>query len=73
MHRIRSGIVRSDMKKSHFLSDLCGMEVCLRMCVVYSCSVKFLPTCKLYSGDVYLVASRGKDACAARGASDWVC
>ena len=27
MHRIRSGIVRSDMKKSHFLSDLCGMEV----------------------------------------------
>ncbi|CAM9370819.1 unnamed protein product [Ectocarpus sp. 12 AP-2014] len=26
MHRIRDGIVRSDMKRSHFLSDLCGME-----------------------------------------------
>ncbi|CBN79579.1 conserved unknown protein [Ectocarpus siliculosus] len=30
MHRIRDGIVRSDMKRSHFLSDLCGMEVYLK-------------------------------------------
>eukprot|EP00904_Undaria_pinnatifida_P008315 jgi/Undpi1/4613/HiC_scaffold_18.g07967.m1 len=31
MHRIRGGIVRSDMKKSHFLSKLCGMEVYLKL------------------------------------------
>ncbi|CAM9814730.1 unnamed protein product [Ascophyllum nodosum] len=30
MHRIRNGIVRSDVKKSHFLSKLCGMEVYLK-------------------------------------------
>lgn len=27
MHRIRGGIVHSDVKRSHFLSKLCGMEV----------------------------------------------
>ncbi|CAM9306076.1 unnamed protein product [Pylaiella littoralis] len=31
MHRIRSGILRTDMKKSHFLSELCGMEVYLKL------------------------------------------
>lgn len=31
MHRIRHGIVRTDMKKSHFLSKLCDMEVFMKL------------------------------------------
>ncbi|CAM9882603.1 unnamed protein product, partial [Choristocarpus tenellus] len=31
MHRIRGGIVRTDMKRSNGLSELCGMEVYFKL------------------------------------------